>query len=129
MTEILALFKAGWTPGGVGIWVLVAVVVGGWWKGLPAVLLAFEKKQSGIETRMEELLEAQAERFNKQLAAADRRHDDCMDGQRRIEQNMLERIGKLEAENEKLRGLINAMRQGEQSMQEVVVRAIKDAAA
>jgi hypothetical protein len=88
----------------------------GFWKALPSVLDAFERKQSGIELRTEALLDAQARRFEAQLAAADSRHDECMEGQRL-----------LRAELAELYSVVNAMRQGAASVENMVARTIKDA--
>lgn len=74
----------GWTPGGAGIWVLVAISLAGWWKGLPAVLEALANRQSKIEERMGKLLEDATARFTRELAAADARHHDCMEGQAKM---------------------------------------------
>jgi predicted nucleic acid-binding Zn-ribbon protein len=82
--ELAPFLLRGWTPGGVGIWVLVAAFLGAWWKGLPAVLDAFANRQSKIEERMGKLLEDATARFTREIAAADKRHDDCMEGQQRL---------------------------------------------
>lgn len=113
----------GWTPGAIGVWVLVAAVVTAWWRGLPSVLDAFERKQSGIELRTEALLDAQAKRFAEQLAAADDRHDECMEGQKalRAEMEILRR------DNTELRGMLAAIQQGQMSTSVVVARAIVEA--
>ncbi|GAA0730018.1 hypothetical protein [Sphingomonas japonica] len=113
---------AGWTPGAVGVWSLLGAVLLGWWKGLPAVLDAFERRQSGIELRTEALLDAQAKRFAEQLAAADDRHDECMEGQKALRAEMTE----IRRENGELRSIIHAMQQAGSSMQAVVARAITD---
>jgi|TARA_R100000479_G_scaffold176487_1_gene131356 hypothetical protein len=103
-----------------GAWFRLLVVLGvfllGFWKALPSVLDAFERKQSGIELRTEALLDAQARRFEAQLAAADSRHDECMEGQRL-----------LRAELAELYSVVNAMRQGAASVENMVARTIKDA--
>lgn len=93
MEDFLPLLTKGWTPGGAGIWVLVVLSLVGWWKGLPAVLDAFANRQSKIEERMGKLLEDATARFTREIEAADKRHDDCMDGQQRL----LSRIDTLEA--------------------------------
>lgn len=84
MEELLPLISKGWTPGGAGIWVLVAISLIGWWKGLPAVLEALANRQSKIEERMGQLLEDTTARFTRELAAADARHHDCMEGQAKM---------------------------------------------
>lgn len=110
-----------------GAWFRFLAVLGvfllGFWKALPSVLDAFERKQSGIETRTEALLDAQAKRFEAQLAAADSRHDECMEGQRILREEM----AAIRKENAELWGTINAMRQGAFSVENVVARTIKDA--
>jgi hypothetical protein len=84
MEEIAALISKGWTPGGAGIWVLVFLALGAWWKGLPAVLDAFANRQSKIEERMGKLLEDATARFARQIEAADQRHDECVKGQHEL---------------------------------------------
>lgn len=110
-----------------GAWFRLFVVVGvfllGFWKALPSVLDAFERRQSGIEVRTEALLDAQSRRFAEQLAAADARHDECMEGQRIMRAEMAE----LRAKNAELYSLVNAMRQGAASVENVVARTIQEA--
>lgn len=96
MEELLGLITKGWTPGGAGIWVLIVLFLAGWWKGLPAVLDAFANRQSKIEERMGALLDDATARFTREIAAADARHADCMEGQE-----------KMQAEVERLRECVN----------------------
>lgn len=102
---------------------LLAVFLLGFWKALPSVLDAFERRQSGIEVRTEALLDAQAKRFEAQLAQADARHDECMEGQKELRVEMAQ----IRRENADLWGTIHAMRQGAQSVETVVAKTIKDA--
>jgi predicted nucleic acid-binding Zn-ribbon protein len=90
--ELAESFIKGWTPGGVGIWVIVIGGLVAWWKGLPAFLEALANRQSKMEERMASLLQATTDRFTRELEAADKRHEDCMKGQERL----IERIGQLE---------------------------------
>jgi len=122
MTAILTQLTGGWTPGAVGIWTLVAGVIGLWWKGLPAIIDAFERKQSGVELRIAGLLDDQAKRFNEQLGQADDRHDECMEGQRQLRIEM----AALRVENSNLWGTISAMRQGALSVETVVAKTIQE---
>jgi len=101
---------------------MVALLLG-FWKALPSVLDAFERRQSGIEVRTEALLDAQAKRFEAQLAQADARHDECMEGQKELRVEMAQ----IRRENADLWGTIHAMRQGAQSVETVVAKTIKDA--
>lgn len=82
--EIASVITKGWTPGGAGIWVLVFMALAGWWKGLPAVLDAFANRQSKIEERMGKLLEDATLRFTREIEAADKRHDECMESQHKM---------------------------------------------
>lgn len=82
--EIASIITKGWTPGGAGIWVLVFMALAGWWKGLPAVLDAFANRQSKIEERMGKLLEDATVRFTREIEAADKRHDECMESQHKM---------------------------------------------
>lgn len=84
MEEILAKLAAQFTPDVIGVWTLVALVLLGWWKGLPGVLDAFANRQSKLEERMQALLDRSTERFEREIAAADERHDACMEGQKRL---------------------------------------------
>lgn len=85
MEELLPIISKGWTPGGAGIWVLVAISLIGWWKGLPAVLEALANRQSKVEERMGQLLEDATARFTREIAAADARHEACMEGQEKMQ--------------------------------------------
>lgn len=71
--EILALAKNGWTPGGVGIWLLVVMAAGVWWKGLPAVLDAWTKRSD----REAERISKEFERLERQIEAGEKRHGEC----------------------------------------------------
>ena len=84
MEEIIPLITKNWTPGGAGIWVLVVLSLVGWWKGLPSVLEAFANRQSKVEERMGQLLEDATARFTREIAAADKRHDECIHGQQEL---------------------------------------------
>lgn len=124
MTEFLQQhILSGWTPGAVGIWTLVASCIGLWWKGLPAVIDAFDRRQSGIEVRTVALMDDQAKRFAEQLAQADARHDECMEGQKKLRAEMVE----MRQQYSELWGMYRAMQQGAQSAHSVVAKAIKDA--
>lgn len=121
MIEALeAHLTSGWTPGAVGVWTLVAAALGMWWKGLPAVIDAFERRQSGIETRTEALLDAQATRFNAQLAQADDRHEECMEGQKKLR----EELDQLRKEYNEVYAMLRQMRQGQLSVETTVRDAI-----
>ena len=103
MEEILEKLAAQFTPGAVGVWTLVIMALVGWWKGLPGVLDAFANRQSKIEERMQALLDRSTERFEREIAAADERHNDCIEGQRRL----MERVDELEREAMVSRKIIN----------------------
>lgn len=90
MIDELTLLLRGWTPGGVGVWVLVGAVLIAWWKGLPAVLDAWSNSVARErDDRMREI-----ERLEGQIKAADDRHAECMDGQRELRKEIdrLQRI-------------------------------------
>lgn len=84
MEAILASLVAKFTPGAVGVWTLVALVLLGWWQGLPKFIDAFANRQSKLEERMQALLDRSTERFEREIAAADERHDACLEGQKRL---------------------------------------------
>lgn len=121
-----------------GAWFRLLVVLAafllGFWKALPSVLDAFERRQSGIEVRTQALLDSQTERFEIQLTAADDRHAECMEGQRLLREALdalrresSEEIRQLRAQNSELWSTLNAMRQGAMSVQNVVARTIQEA--
>lgn len=65
----------------------IALIVGGlltWWKVLPSIIDAIANRQSKIEERMGSLLDDATARFTRQIAEADQRHADCMEGQRKL---------------------------------------------
>jgi hypothetical protein len=72
---------AGWTPGATGIWFIVILLLGVLWKGAPAFIEALANRQSKIEERMAALLSTATDRFTRELAEADKRHEECMRGQ------------------------------------------------
>lgn len=77
LNDLPQFLTQGWTPGGVGVWFLVASTLGLWWRGLPAVLEAWTNrldKERGHRER-------EIERLERQIRDADDRHDECMKGQ------------------------------------------------
>jgi len=82
------------TPGGVGIWVLVAMAAVAWWKGLPAVLEAWSSSVS----KERDHREREIERLERQIIAGDKRHDECLEGQRILREEV-----------NRLQGLISGM--------------------
>ncbi len=118
MEEIFASMLAKWTPGATGIWTMVALLLLGWWKGLPSVLDAFANRQSKIEERMGKLLEEATLRFQREIAAADERHAHCMEGQDTL-QKEVERLRTCVAEQQ---GTIDAMKRQMLQMQVSAIR-------
>lgn len=118
MEELLAPLLAKWTPGAAGIWTVVALLLLGWWKGLPSVLDAFANRQSKIEERMGALLKDATERFTREIEAADKRHDDCMAGQDTL-QREVERLRACVAEQQ---GTIEALKRQMLQMQVSAIR-------
>lgn len=102
---------------------LTGIILLGFWKALPSVLDAFERRQSGIETRTEALLDAQTKRFNEQLAQADDRHEECMKGQ----QVLRDELDKLRGQYNEVLALMAQMRQGALTVETKVAEAIKEA--
>lgn len=80
MTEVLALLGRGWTPGAVGIWVIVATLLLGLWKGLPGVLDAWGNSVA----KERDHREREIKRLEDQISAADGRHNECLEGQRAL---------------------------------------------
>lgn len=80
VTEVLALLGKGWTPGAVGIWVIVATLLLGLWKGLPGVLDAWGNSVAKERGHREK----EITRLELQISAADARHTECLEGQRSL---------------------------------------------
>lgn len=78
LAPILSAIGNGWTPGAVGIWVLVGLGLLGFWKGLPAVLDAWSNSAS----KEREHREREIARLEAQILASDERHSECMEGQK-----------------------------------------------
>lgn len=100
MIDELKLLLQGWTPGGVGVWVLVFATLIAWWKGLPAVLDAWSNSVARErDDRMREI-----DRLERQIEASDARHAECMDGQRKLREE-IDRLQRL------ISGMVIQMRQ------------------
>lgn len=102
---VVSHFLAKITPGGVGIWALVALCLMAWWKGLPAVIEVIANRQSAIEQRMGILLEQTTERFMRQLEEADHRHEECMRGQESLRERIVVLERDLRDANQHIAGL------------------------
>jgi hypothetical protein len=103
MIEKLLLHN--WTPGGVGVWVLVAITLIAWWKGLPPVLEAWSNsvaRERADRTR-------EIERLEGQIKAADDRHSECMEGQRKLRDEMSEMSRRHGEEVLRLQNLISGL--------------------
>lgn len=93
--------EAGWinvlkAAGGYGTSAtLVVMGLFAWWHVLPKLIDAISNRQSKIEERMALLLETTTARFEGQLAAADKRHEDCMKGQQLLIQRIDDQDKKL----------------------------------
>ena len=118
MEAALKIVTQNWTPGGAGIWVLVFMVLGAWWKGLPRVLEAFANRQSKVEERMGQLLEDATARFSREIAAADQRHDECIKGQ----QELVNEVRRLRACVTEQQETIDQMRRKFASLQVATIR-------
>lgn len=105
MEEWFVSAMSKFTPGAAGIWVLVAMALLGWWKGLPGVLDAWTNRLA----KEKEHREKEIERLERQIKAADDRHDECLEGQRVLRQEMTA-MQKLHAEEvQRLQGMISGM--------------------
>lgn len=92
--EHLDFLTKNWTPGGVGIWLILASLLLGLWKGLPAVLDSWANSVS----KEREHRESEIERLERQIIAGDKRHDECLEGQRILREEV-----------NRLQGLISGM--------------------
>lgn len=94
IATFLAKINFGTLPG----WLQLAVWVLILWRGVPTFLDAITNRQSKIEERMEARLKEADERYLKQIEAADRRHDECIKGQEKLQA----RVAVLEGQVDKL---------------------------
>src|SRR5688572_15172592 len=74
--------------GTVSGWTLVALLLLGWWKGIPAFIDAWEKRSGGIEMRLQASMaatlgryDAELARCGEQLKEAERHHRICIEEQ------------------------------------------------
>ncbi len=86
MEEWFVSALAKFTPGAAGIWVLVVMAAVAWWKGLPGVLDAWTNRL----TTEKEHREKEIERLERQIAAADDRHEECLAGQKLLRTEIAE---------------------------------------
>lgn len=100
LPELLQWLKSTSTFGGAGVWVLVVMAAVGWWKGLPAVLLAWSTR-IGAEA---ERTDKEIARLERQIAAGERRHADCED-------RCMSLMKRLDDQDETIRGLRAQMSQ------------------
>lgn len=103
----------------------VILLVGGllsWWKVLPSLIDAISNRQSKIEERMGKLLDDATERFDRQIKAADDRHAECMEGQKRLQ----DRVTALENEIDKLRDENAGLKKQRISAQVSAIRSAPD---
>lgn len=134
MEEIAAkAFFTGWTPGATGIWTGILLMLLAWWKGVPAVLDAWSNRRASIEDRARQFLEEERENFQRLLEEQRVRFERERQENRQIQTRLQDRVTDLERENGELRrdytqmlNTMNAMRQGELSMQAVVANTIRD---
>lgn len=110
---------AGWTPGAYGIWLLVLIALGTLWKGSPAFITALSNRQSKVEERMSLLLKDTTDRFSREIAEADKRHDECVKGQDLLR----DRIDKQDTKIREQQSTIDALRR---EMSQVGVSAIRN---
>lgn len=116
MEAIETALTTGWTNGSVGVWTLVATVFGFWWKGLPAFIDAWDRRQASTEQRARDFLEEERARFKEVVSQLEAQVTGL-----RMEVDSLRR------ENADLRGLVANMQQGQMAAGSVVARAIKEA--
>jgi len=100
MDEILAVALKGWTPGAVGIWLILGSLLAALWKGLPSVMDAW----SNSVGREQAQREREITRLENQIIASDKRHAECEDAQR----GLREEINRLQ---QLISGLVIQMRQ------------------
>ena len=84
MSELFKIATENWTPGGIGIWLLLASTLGIWWKGLPSVM---QQWHAGVDKEREHR-EREITRLEKQIIASDDRHEECMAGQARLREEI-----------------------------------------
>lgn len=91
----------GLQPGSISGWTLVGTVLLFWWKGLPGLIEAWEKRSGGIESRLQAAMKLTLDRYeseithlNERLNESDKRHLECEDRA----QKQSDRINHLEKE-------------------------------
>lgn len=126
MDDLLAFFSK-WTPGGVGIWTLVIMALIAWWQGLPKLLDAITNRQSKIEERMGQLLADATTRFDRQIAEADRRLDECTKRHQQMEEHYERRIAAMQGEIDGLHDLVAGLKKQRVAVQVSAIRNAPDA--
>lgn len=88
-------YQIGSIPG----WGLLFTALGFWWKGLPSLIEAWEKRSAGIENRLQAAMtvtldryEIELKHFKERLEESDAKHKECEDRA----QKQSERINHLE---------------------------------
>lgn len=67
--------------GTVSGWTLVALLLIGWWKGVPSFIDSWAKREGGIEERLQASVASTMARYDAQLKEADRHHQICIEEQ------------------------------------------------
>lgn len=84
------------------------LIIGGlltWWRVLPAVIEAISNRQSKVEERMGKLLDDATARFSRELMAADKRHDECMEASDRMRSEIDSLRGRVAEQDTTIEGL------------------------
>jgi hypothetical protein len=116
MTDYLEVLTKGWTPGATGIYGILVLLLLGWWKGLPTVLDSWSKRLDAERIARLAAIKAEREhaeheiaRLERQIALADERHAECMDGQKAMRHEIAEMQVRHATEISRLQALISGM--------------------
>lgn len=97
LTGFLQQYQLGTIPG----WGLLATALLFWWKGLPGLIVAWEKRSEGIEARLQAAMKLTLDRYELELThlrerfeESDKKHKECEERAQR----QSDRINHLEKE-------------------------------
>lgn len=97
--EQVASFVASGKTGTLSGWMIVALMLIAWWKGIPTLIEAWEKRSGGIEQRLNDAMLAYTERMDSQLAEADRQHKTCIAEQEVLRERISAQDGIIATQN------------------------------
>lgn len=100
MMDIIGDWLSKLQVGTVSGWMLVALVLIAWWKGLPQIITAIANRQSKIEERLGNEMDAMSARWTLRLEEADEQHAKCMAGQEALRARITAQDSTIATQNE-----------------------------